>query len=49
MQAKLSAASGVSMDTELSHMVALQNAYSANARVISAAQSMWDSLLSAVH
>jgi flagellar hook-associated protein 1 FlgK len=48
MQGKLSTASGVSMDTELSHMVALQNAYSANARIISAAQSMWDSLLSAV-
>lgn len=49
MQDKLSAASGVSMDTELSHMIALQNAYGANARVISAAQSMWDSLLNAVH
>lgn len=48
MQGKLDAASGVSMDTELSHMIALQNAYSANARVVAAAQSMWDSLLDAV-
>lgn len=49
MQDKLSAASGVSMDTELSHMIALQNAYGANARIIAAAQSMWDSLLSEVN
>lgn len=48
MQSKLTAASGVSMDTELSHMVALQNAYGANARIISAAQTMWNSLLAAV-
>lgn len=48
MQGRLSAASGVSMDTELSHMVALQNAYSANARIIAAAQSMWTDLLGAV-
>jgi flagellar hook-associated protein 1 FlgK len=48
MQGKLSSASGVNMDTELAHMVALQNAYSANARVIAAAQSMWNSLLTAV-
>ena len=48
MQSKLTASSGVSMDTELSNMVALQNAYGANARVVSAAQTMWNSLLTAV-
>ena len=48
LQSKLAATDGVSMDTELSHMVALQNAYSANARIVSAAQSMWTSLLAAV-
>ena len=48
MQSKLSAQSGVSIDTELSHMIALQNAYSANARVLTTAQSMMQSLLAAV-
>jgi len=48
MQNKLSAASGVSMDAELSHMVSLQNAYGANARVIAGVQSMWNDLLTAV-
>lgn len=48
MQTQLSAATGVSMDTELSHMVALQNAYGANARVIAAAQSMWTDLINSV-
>lgn len=48
MQSKLSAQSGVSIDTELSHMIALQNAYSANAQVLSTAHSMMESLLAAV-
>ncbi|EFH11638.1 flagellar hook-associated protein FlgK [Pseudoroseomonas cervicalis] len=39
---------GVDTDAELANMVALQNAYSANARVMSAVQSMWDALLDAV-
>ncbi len=48
LSAKVSAVSGVNMDTEVSQMLALQNAYGANARVISAAQSMFTQLLQAV-
>jgi len=40
--------SGVNMDTEMSQMLALQNAYSANARVISTVQSMFTQLLQSV-
>jgi flagellar hook-associated protein 1 FlgK len=40
--------SGVDVDAEMSSMVQLQNAYAANARVMSTLQSMWDSLLGAV-
>jgi flagellar hook-associated protein 1 FlgK len=40
--------SGVSIDTEMSKMVSLQNSYQANAKVIAAVQSMFSSLLSAV-
>jgi flagellar hook-associated protein 1 FlgK len=39
---------GVDVDAEMAKMVQLQNAYAANARVMSAVQSMWDSLLAAV-
>lgn len=42
---KLSSQSGVNMDTEMSHMIQLQNAYGANARVISVVQAMWTQLL----
>jgi flagellar hook-associated protein 1 FlgK len=48
LQTKVSAVSGVNMDTEMSLMLTLQSAYSANARVISAAQSMFTQLLQAV-
>jgi flagellar hook-associated protein 1 FlgK len=48
LQSKFSAQSGVSMDTEMSTMVQLQNAYGASARLISAAQAMWTQLLSTV-
>ena len=40
--------SGVSIDTEMSKMVSLQNSYQANAKVIAAVQSMFSSLLDAV-
>jgi flagellar hook-associated protein 1 FlgK len=40
--------SGVDVDAELGAMVALQNAYAANARVLSTVQAMWDQLLSSV-
>lgn len=40
--------SGVNLDTELSSMVVLQNAYAANAKVIGTLQQMWSALLQAV-
>ncbi len=45
LQTKLAGETGVSIDTELSNMVALQNAYGANAKVIAAAQTLWTALL----
>lgn len=48
LSAKLTAATGVSVDSELSSMVSLQNSYGANARVLQAVQSMWTQLLQAV-
>ena len=45
---KLSTEDGVNMDTEMSNMIELQNAYGANARVITAVQSMFTQLLQAV-
>ena len=49
LQTKLASETGVSVDTELSNMVVLQNAYGANAKIITAAQSMWTALLNAVN
>jgi flagellar hook-associated protein 1 FlgK len=46
LQAKFNARSGIDPDQEMANMVTLQNAYAANARVISTIQSMWSSLLS---
>ena len=48
LQKTLSAGSGVSIDTEMSTMIALQNAYGANAKVITAMQSMFTALAQAV-
>ena len=48
LASKLSAQSGVNIDTEMSNMIQLQNAYGANARVIAAVQAMWDQLLQSV-
>ncbi len=48
LQNKLSSESGVSIDTEMSTMVQLQNAYGANARIITTAQAMWTQLLNSV-
>jgi len=47
-QSQLASASSVSIDTQMSNMVVLQNAYAANGRVIGAIQSMWNQLLNAV-
>ncbi len=48
LTAKLSNATGVSIDTEMSNMIQLQNAYGANAKIISAAQAMWSQLLQSI-
>jgi flagellar hook-associated protein 1 FlgK len=48
LSAKVATVSGVNMDTELSQMLTLQNAYGANARVMTAVQSMFTQLLQAV-
>ncbi len=42
---RFTAGSGVDVDAEMAGMVILQNAYAANAKVISTLQAMWDSLL----
>ncbi|MGD0105796.1 MAG: flagellar hook-associated protein FlgK [Rhodopila sp.] len=48
LNTKATSVSGVNMDTELSQMLTLQNAYGANARVIAGVQSMFTALLQAV-
>jgi flagellar hook-associated protein 1 len=48
LSSNLSAQSGVDIDTEMSNMIQLQNAYGANAKVIAAVQSMWSQLLNSV-
>lgn len=45
---KLADGTGVSIDTETADLVRLQNAYAANAKVITAAQAMWTQLLDSV-
>jgi flagellar hook-associated protein 1 FlgK len=48
LQAQLASGSAVNMDAQMSQMIVLQNAYAANARVLSAVQSMWTQLTQAV-
>ena len=48
LDSRLAIRSGVSVDSELAQMVALQTAYAANAKVVTAVQSMWQQLLQAV-
>jgi flagellar hook-associated protein 1 FlgK len=48
MNSRMAALSGVSMDTEMSHMIQLQNAYAANAKIIAAVQTLWNQLLASV-
>jgi flagellar hook-associated protein 1 FlgK len=48
LEARFRQRSGVDVDSEMAAMVTLQNAYAANARVISTVQAMWDALLGAV-
>ena len=47
LQTQVSKVSGVSIDDQMSMMVTLQNAYTANARIIGAVQAMWDDLTQA--
>ena len=44
-QGRFSSASGVNIDEEMSNLIALQQAYTANARVLTAARDMLDTLL----
>lgn len=44
-QGRFASASGVNIDEEMSNLIALQQAYSANARVLTAARDMIDTLL----
>ncbi len=48
LQGKLTASDGVSIDTEMSNMLQLQTAYSANAKVMTAIQTLWAQLLQMV-
>ena len=48
LQQRFNDQSGVNIDTEMSNLIALQNAYSANARVMSTIQQMMSALLQAV-
>ncbi len=48
LQAKYTSSSGVNMDEEMAHLLALQNAYSANARVMTTVNSMYQALLQAM-
>ena len=44
LQSKMHETSGVNMDEEMAHLLALQNAYSANARVMSTVKQLFDLL-----
>ena len=48
LQKKMDATSGVNIDEEMAQLLALQNAYSANARVMSSIKQMYDTLLQAM-
>ena len=48
LQGRLTTQSGVNMDTEMSAMIALQNAYGANAKVMAAVQAMFTQLLGSI-
>ena len=48
LQARLSSGTSVSVDAELSTMVQLQSAYAANAKVLTATDTMWQTLFGSV-
>ena len=48
LQQRFNSQSGVSVDSEMTTMIQLQQAYAANAKVVGAVQGMWDALLATV-
>ncbi len=48
LSAQLNSETGVNLDTELSKLLTLQNAYSANARVVNAVQTLFNDILQVV-
>ena len=48
LQGSLTTSSGVSVDDQMASVVALQNAYEANAKVVTAVQTMFTALLTAI-
>jgi flagellar hook-associated protein 1 len=48
LQQKFTAGSGVNIDDEMAHLLSLQNAYAANARVMSTVSQMYQTLLQAM-
>lgn len=49
LQSKFNSTAGVSIDTEMSNLIALQNTYAANARVMSVVQTMMTGLLQSIN
>ena len=47
LQQKFNSTAGVNIDTEMSNLIAVQNAYAANAHIMSVVQSMMNTLLQA--
>ena len=47
LQAKFNSTSSVNLDSEMSNLIQLQNAYAANARIMSVVQTMMDTLMQA--
>jgi flagellar hook-associated protein 1 FlgK len=48
LQQKFTASSGVNIDEEMAHLLSLQNAYAANARVMSTINQMYQTLMQAI-
>lgn len=48
LQASLTSTAGVSVDNQMANVVALQNAYESNAKVVAAVQTMFTALLAAI-
>ena len=48
LQASVTSTSGVSVDNQMANVVALQNAYESNAKVVAAVQTMFSALLAAI-